>query len=258
MCVQRGSIVAASGLKSTQTGDTLLLSPSSGCNEMRLPGLITPTLVFFTAIETESASQQTALDEAIRCICLEDPSITVRQDANTGQQLLGGMGELHLQVVIDRLKREHKLELYTGAMQVAYMEGVCGDVTNESSHSATPGGPEEIEVTLAIKPAKGVGWAGSGGDGSDGGGEAESAPVRCGATQNVKDFLQLRELKAAFEGLEGGGNVRRVAWCILYTAYVRHYSLCGGQRVSALMLYGHAVRRYLSRLLRRRLYCWSR
>ena len=101
----RGSIVAASGLKSTQTGDTLLLSPSSGCNEMRLPGLITPTPVFFTAIETESASQQTALDEAIRCICLEDPSITVRQDANTGQQLLGGMGELHLQVAIDRLKR---------------------------------------------------------------------------------------------------------------------------------------------------------
>ena len=80
-----------------------------------------PTPVFFTAIETGSASQQATLDAALAAMTLEDPSVHVRIDHVTGQQLLGGMGELHLQVVADRLRREHKLELYTGAMQVRYM-----------------------------------------------------------------------------------------------------------------------------------------
>lgn len=112
--VGAGDIVAALGFKHTRTGDTLLLSPASGCNELRLEGVAVPPPVFFCALETESAAQQAALDEALACVQLEDPSVVVSLERSTGQQLLGGMGELHLEVVCQRLASEHKLKLHTG------------------------------------------------------------------------------------------------------------------------------------------------
>ena len=123
-----GAICAAVGLKATRTGDTLLLRPAEGRAHLRLPEvwrwggsnsrgcqtrgcpltrvasalsspqLRTPTPVFFTAVETASASQQEDLDRALAAMQLEDPSVHVRLDQVTGQQLIGGMGELHLQV----------------------------------------------------------------------------------------------------------------------------------------------------------------
>jgi elongation factor G len=80
-----GSIVAATGLKSTRTGDTLLLQPQPGCHELTLPALTPPNPVFFSAIETASASQQGQLDAALAAICLEDPSVVVRNDPVSGQ-----------------------------------------------------------------------------------------------------------------------------------------------------------------------------
>ena len=207
-----GAICAATGLKKTRTGDTLLLRPADGAQEMRLPQLTTPTPVFFSAVEVESASQQDALDAALASLCLEDPSVLVRVDQVTGQQLIGGMGELHLQIVTDRLKREFGISVYTGPMQVAYREGIEHAQKLHSAHSAQPGGPETIEVTLAVRPARGVSDTSSSNNnnnnngGGDGGGDAHGAAVaavRCSATEGVREFLQRRELKAAFEGLEG-------------------------------------------------------
>ena len=211
-----GAICAATGLKKTRTGDTLLLRPADGAQEMRLPQLTTPTPVFFSAVEVESASQQDALDAALASLCLEDPSVLVRVDQVTGQQLIGGMGELHLQIVTDRLKREFGISVYTGPMQVAYREGIEHAQKLHSAHSAQPGGPETIEVTLAVRPARGVEWDTSSSNnnnnnngGGDGGGDAHGAAVaavRCSATEGVREFLQRRELKAAFEGLEGAAQ----------------------------------------------------
>ena len=208
-----GSICAAVGLKRTRTGDTLLLRPSEGCSELRLAELRTPTPVFFSAVEVGSHAQQKELDAALEAMCLEDPSVVVRLDPVTGQQLIGGMGELHLQIVADRLRREHKLDLYTGAMQVAYREGISTGLTQESTHASTLGGAEDITIALAVKPLRGLGWVAEaeegeeggdsgGGGGGEGGGSVVGPPVRTSATKGVAELLQRRELKAALEGLE--------------------------------------------------------
>lgn len=219
-----GSICAAVGMRRTQTGDTLLLRPSADSMDLRLPELRVPTPVFFSAFETASTAQQPALDAALSALCLEDPSISVRTDPVTAQQLVGGMGELHLQIVADRLRREHRLELYTGAMQVAYREGVCERVTNETHHAPQPGAAADIRIVLAVAPVRGADWARDwAGDasGPHGGGSGaaesrgsraraghahESVGLECKAIPAVVERLTRAELAAALEGLEGAAQ----------------------------------------------------
>ena len=116
-------------------------------------------------------------------------------------------------MVAERLRREFKLDLYQGAMQVAYREGVRQAVTSETTHAAVPGGPETIRVVLAIRPERGAPWAvdgeadgtreaaADGGDGGDG-----SASLRVGVSHGVREVLQRRELAAATEGLQGAAQ----------------------------------------------------
>ncbi len=215
-----GSIVAAHGLKHTRTGDTLLLRPREGCERAQLPGLHAPSPVFFCAVETHSSSQQPALDAALAAIVVEDPSVAVSIDRVTGQQLLGGMGELHLQVVAERLRSEHKLRIYTGEMQVAYREGICRAVTAEHACASQPGRAEDVFITLALEPQRGVEWAGDaagGGRGSAAGAEAAHG-FECGATEGVREHLTLRELTAALQGLEASAQHGELGGYPLYGA----------------------------------------
>jgi elongation factor G len=157
----------------------------------------------------------------------------------TGQQLLGGMGELHLQIVAERLRREFNVELYTGAVQVAYREGVREATSHESRHAATPGGAKDIEVVLAIKPADGLAWATTrdaalgdgGGHGNVGDGEGQMA-FRCGAAAIVRERLTRRELSAALEGLEAAAQHGQRHGFPLYGVRATILSVCKSKAAS--------------------------
>lgn len=117
------------------------------------PGLEAPTPVFFCTIETYSESTQKQLDVALKNIKREDPSLRVRIDDQTGQTILLGMGELHIDIIRDRLKREYNLETYLGPLNVNYRETprksnqqtIVWNSTINERHAT-------ISITLSIEP----------------------------------------------------------------------------------------------------------
>ncbi len=115
---ETGQIVVITGLKYTATGDTL----STGKTITALPGIRLPAPVIGVSIEAASLSDQDRLDEALRIIQLEDPSVTVLHDQETGQTLLQGMGELHLEIIQKRLRNELKAKFSCGPIQIGYKE----------------------------------------------------------------------------------------------------------------------------------------
>ena len=138
-----------------------------------------------------------------------------------------------------RLRREFKLDLSTGAVQVAYREGVREATTHESRHAATPGGAKEIEVVLAIEPHVGLAWAtaddaavgGGGSCGRAGDGEGQ-LPFRCGAAAVVHDRLTRRELSAALEGLEAAAQHGHMHGFPLYGVRATILTVCKSQAAS--------------------------
>ena len=153
--VSVGDICAARGLRTARTGETLLLRPQNRDNPPQLAGVNIPPPVFFCAIETSSSTQHAALDEALSAISLEDPSVSVFVERTTGQQLLGGMGELHLEVLTQRLRSEWKLDVLVGSPQVAYKESLCGHTSGQgllhvSRHDSRLASGGEIEVELEL------------------------------------------------------------------------------------------------------------
>ncbi len=118
--VRAGDIVAAIGLKHTRTGDTLC---EEG-NPIILEIMRFPEPVISVAIEPKTRADQDKLSTALRKLSEEDPTFHVRSDSDTGQTLISGMGELHLEVLVDRMKREFKVEANVGRPQVAYRETV--------------------------------------------------------------------------------------------------------------------------------------
>ena len=116
--VYSGDIAAAVGLKNTVTGDTL-------CDEAApviLESMEFPDPVIELAIEPKTKNDQGKMGEALAKLAEEDPTFKARTDNETGQTIIAGMGELHLQVIVDRLLREFKVEANVGAPQVAYKE----------------------------------------------------------------------------------------------------------------------------------------
>jgi len=116
--VSSGDIVAAVGLKNTTTGDTL-------CGEdapILLESMVFPDPVIDIAIEPKTKAEQDKLGQALAKLAEEDPTFRVRTDEETGQTIIAGMGELHLEVIVDRLLREFKVEANVGKPQVAYRE----------------------------------------------------------------------------------------------------------------------------------------
>lgn len=147
--VYSGDIAAAVGLKYSTTGDTLC----DPANECLLEAMEFPEPVIHIAIEPKTKSDQEKLAVALGKLLAEDPSMGVRTDEETGQTILSGMGELHLEVVIDRLKREFKVEANVGAPQVAYRESITKQVEVQGKFVRQSGGRGQYgDCWLRIEP----------------------------------------------------------------------------------------------------------
>src|SRR5690606_37873486 len=113
-----GDIVAAIGLKNTTTGDTL----SDPQEPIQLESMEFPAPVISVAIEPKTKADEEKLSTSLQRLAEEDPTFLVRTDEETGQTIISGMGELHLEILVDRLMREFKVEANVGKPQVAYRE----------------------------------------------------------------------------------------------------------------------------------------
>ena len=122
-----GEIVAAVGLRFTQTGDTLCADK----DPIQYEKLDFPDPVISIAIEPKTKGDQEKLTGALAKLALEDPSFRVQQNEDTGQTLISGMGELHLEIIVDRLFREHKVDANVGKPQVAYKEAIARSASGE-------------------------------------------------------------------------------------------------------------------------------
>ncbi|MDR2405182.1 MAG: elongation factor G, partial [Deltaproteobacteria bacterium] len=125
-----GDIVAAVGLKNTSTGDTLC----SDSAPVILENMLIPEPVIHIALEAKNKDDRDKLSQALGKLVTEDPSLRVRQDEETGETIMSGMGELHLEIIAERLRREFKLQVSLGAPQVAYRETITKAVEAEGRH----------------------------------------------------------------------------------------------------------------------------
>nr|WP_320048459.1 elongation factor G [uncultured Desulfuromonas sp.] len=147
--VYSGDIAAAVGLKYSTTGDTLC-DPDHEC---LLEAMEFPDPVIHIAVEPKTKSDQEKMGVALGKLLAEDPSLGVRTDEETGQTILSGMGELHLEVIIDRLKREFKVEANVGAPQVAYRESITKKVEVQGKFVRQSGGRGQYgDCWLRIEP----------------------------------------------------------------------------------------------------------
>jgi elongation factor G len=147
--VRAGDIAAAVGLKDVITGDTL-------CDlekVITLEKMIIPIPVIQVAVEPKTQADQEKMGMALQRLAKEDPSFRVSTDEESGQTLIAGMGELHLEIIVDRMKREFKVEANVGKPQVAYRETIRGTVESEGKHVKQSGGRGQYgHVWLKIEP----------------------------------------------------------------------------------------------------------
>jgi elongation factor G len=144
-----GDIVAAVGLKNTATGDTL----ADERQPVVLETLHIPQPVIDIAIEPKTKADQDRLGQALGKIAQEDPSFRVHTDTETAQTIISGMGELHLEIIVDRLMREFKVDASVGKPQVAYRETITQAATQEGKFVRQTGGRGQYgHVVLEIKP----------------------------------------------------------------------------------------------------------
>jgi len=145
-----GQIVAVVGLKQTTTGDTLC-DPN---DPVILESMTFPAPVIHVAIEPKTKGDQEKLGTAIQKLAEEDPTFQVRNDEETGQTIIAGMGELHLEVLVDRMRREFKVEANVGKPQVAYRETIRKTVErHDYTHKKQTGGSGQFaKVQIALAP----------------------------------------------------------------------------------------------------------
>jgi elongation factor G len=134
--IYSGDIVAVVGLKSTTTGHTLC-DPN---HQVILETMDFPDPVIFVAVEPKTKQDQEKMGMALAKLTEEDPTFTVRSDEETNQTIIGGMGELHLDIIIDRMKREFGVEANVGAPQVAFKETITGSAEAEGKYVKQSGG----------------------------------------------------------------------------------------------------------------------
>uniref|UniRef100_A0A3P8VZ93 Ribosome-releasing factor 2, mitochondrial n=1 Tax=Cynoglossus semilaevis TaxID=244447 RepID=A0A3P8VZ93_CYNSE len=168
-----GNIAMTVGLKQTVTGDTIVSSKASAAAAARraqteagglkklkeqrdviLSGVEVPEPVFFCTIEPPTMAKQADLENALHCLQREDPSLKVRIDPDSGQTILCGMGELHIEIIHDRIRREYRIETHLGPLQVAYRETVLHEASAEDTLDRTIGERRHVvTVKLEVKPA---------------------------------------------------------------------------------------------------------
>ena len=147
--VYSGDIVAAVGLKNTTTGDTLCAEHAP----IILESMEFPEPVIRVAIEPKTKAGQEKMSVALIKLAEEDPTFKTYTDEETGQTIIAGMGELHLQIIVDRLLREFKVEANVGAPQVAYKETIRKKVTQDTKYARQSGGKGQYgHVKITIEP----------------------------------------------------------------------------------------------------------
>ncbi len=152
-----GDIIALAGLKDTTTGDTL----SDPQHQIVLETMTFPDPVIEIAVEPKTKADQEKMSTGLQRLAAEDPSFRVETDIESGQTIMKGMGELHLDILVDRLKREFKVEANIGAPQVAYRETIGREIEHTYTHKKQSGGSGQFaEVKLLISPtAPGEGYS---------------------------------------------------------------------------------------------------
>ncbi len=147
--VHAGDIAAAVGMKDVITGDTL-------CDENKpiiLEKMVIPIPVIAVAVEPRTKADQEKMGLALQRLAREDPSFRVSTDVDSGQTIISGMGELHLEIIVDRMKREFKVDANVGKPQVAYRETIKGTVESEGKHIKQSGGRGQFgHVWLKLEP----------------------------------------------------------------------------------------------------------
>ena len=144
-----GEIGALAGLKNFTTGDTLCAENAP----VQLAGIGFPEPVMFMAIESRSSADRDKLEAALKTLASEDPTCVVRVDPETGQTILSGMGELHLEILKERLRREFKAEANTGRPMVAYRETVTAQGRGEHAFDREIGGKRQFaRVAVEVAP----------------------------------------------------------------------------------------------------------
>ncbi|XP_069633763.1 ribosome-releasing factor 2, mitochondrial isoform X3 [Haliaeetus albicilla] len=171
-----GNIALTVGLKQSATGDTIVSSKASAVAAARragrdaggekrstsdvesllLAGVEIPDPVFFCTIEPPSVAKQQELDNALNCLQREDPSLKVKLDPDTGQTILCGMGELHIEIIHDRIKREYGIETYLGPLQIAYRETILNAAQSTDTLDKTVGDKRHfVTAELEVRPRLG-------------------------------------------------------------------------------------------------------
>ncbi|XP_008293713.1 ribosome-releasing factor 2, mitochondrial [Stegastes partitus] len=170
--ISAGNIALTVGLKQTVTGDTIVSSKASAAAAARraqndsgagkkrgehaniiLSGVEVPDPVFFCTIEPPTMAKQADLENALNCLQREDPSLKVRVDPDSGQTILCGMGELHIEIIHDRIRREYGIETHLGPLQVAYRETILHEVSTTDTLDRTVGERRHVvTVELAVRP----------------------------------------------------------------------------------------------------------
>ncbi|MEL7278109.1 MAG: elongation factor G [Pseudomonadota bacterium] len=146
-----GDIIALAGLKDTTTGDTLCAQNAP----VVLETMTFPDPVIEIAIEPKTKGDQEKMSQGLQRLAAEDPSFRVETDLESGQTIMKGMGELHLDILVDRLKREFKVEANIGAPQVAYRETIGHEIEHRYTHKKQSGGSGQFaEVNLIISPTE--------------------------------------------------------------------------------------------------------
>lgn len=146
-----GDIVAFVGLKDATTGDTLC-AINKPCV---LERMVFPDPVIDVAVEPKTKSDQEKMSIALGKLVKEDPSLVLKTDQETGDTVLSGMGELHLDIIIDRMRREYKVECNTGDPKVAYREAIKGTTDHSYTHKKQSGGAGQFaEISCTIEPVE--------------------------------------------------------------------------------------------------------
>jgi elongation factor G len=144
-----GDIIALAGMKDTTTGDTLC----DQSNPVVLERMEFPDPVIEIAVEPKTKADQEKMAQALQRLAQEDPSFRVSSDEESGQTILKGMGELHLEILVDRMRREFKVEGNVGAPQVAYREKITQPVTIDYTHKKQTGGSGQFaRVKIEFEP----------------------------------------------------------------------------------------------------------
>ncbi|WP_073508088.1 elongation factor G [Streptobacillus notomytis] len=153
--VYAGDIAAAVGLKDTTTGDTLCAEDSP----IILERMEFPEPVISVAVEPKTKADQEKMGTALSKLAEEDPTFQVKSDQETGQTIIAGMGELHLEIIVDRMKREFKVEANVGKPQVAYRETIIGSSDVEEKYAKQSGGRGQYgHVKIKVEANDGKGY----------------------------------------------------------------------------------------------------